>query len=72
MRNLSFPVSQQTAITQTEAIFGPLRKRLDDATKKLQDHVDSAPEDAAEEEMKKAKEALEQGKEASKGTINGA
>jgi hypothetical protein len=55
-------------------MFGPLRKRIEDAVAKLEQQIASSGTDgaAAEEEMKKAKETLEQGKEASKAAINGA
>lgn len=51
---------------ETKTVFGPLRTRISDAVAKLEEQIALANDDAAEEELAKAKKALAQGQDALK------
>ncbi|KAL2124532.1 hypothetical protein VTJ04DRAFT_897 [Mycothermus thermophilus] len=55
---------EKTALEQTKAVFEPLRKRIAAAVDKLEEQIAIAESDGtgSEEELKKAKEAVETGK----------
>ncbi|SPQ18146.1 78947503-a59f-40e1-9e61-1112fd28ad02 [Thermothielavioides terrestris] len=54
---------EKTALDETKAMFGPLRKRIADAVEKLEEQIAISESDGtgSEEELKKAKEALASG-----------
>ncbi|KAH6853711.1 tubulin binding cofactor A [Chaetomium sp. MPI-CAGE-AT-0009] len=54
---------ENTALAETKAVFEPLRKRISDAVEKLEEQIAIAESDGtgSEEELKKAKDALETG-----------
>ncbi|AEO70339.1 uncharacterized protein THITE_2147180 [Thermothielavioides terrestris NRRL 8126] len=54
---------EKTALDETKAVFGPLRKRIADAVEKLEEQIAISESDGtgSEEELKKAKEALASG-----------
>ncbi|KAK4191835.1 tubulin binding cofactor A [Podospora australis] len=54
---------EQTALEETKNVFGPLRDRIAEAVQKLEEQIAISESDgtAPEEELKKAKEALEAG-----------
>ncbi|KAL2260660.1 hypothetical protein VTK26DRAFT_5263 [Humicola hyalothermophila] len=54
---------EKTALEETKAVFGPLRQRIADAVAKLEEQIAISESDGtgSEEELKKAKEALESG-----------
>ncbi|KAL1852785.1 hypothetical protein VTK73DRAFT_9159 [Phialemonium thermophilum] len=53
---------EQTALAETEKVFNPLRKRLGEAVRKLEEQIAlSEGEGASGEELTKAKDALEAG-----------
>lgn len=54
---------QERAIKETEAIFGPLREKIDKATGNLEDAL-SAADGATPDELEKAKKAVEDAKAA--------
>lgn len=54
---------QERAIKETEAIFGPLREKIEKATGNLEDAL-SAADGATPEELEKAKKAVEDAKAA--------
>lgn len=53
---------------ETKAVFGPLRTRITDAVQKLEEQIaiSESEEGAPEEELTKARDALQQGQEAVK------
>ncbi|KAH6650810.1 tubulin binding cofactor A [Chaetomium tenue] len=57
---------EKTALDETKAVFEPLRQRISDAVDKLEEQIAIAESDGTgpEEELKKAKEALETGQKA--------
>ena len=55
-------LEQRTAIEETRAVFPPLRQRISDALQKLEDQVEAGT--ASEEEVSKAKAAIQSAKEA--------
>ncbi|KAK4240033.1 tubulin binding cofactor A [Achaetomium macrosporum] len=59
---------EKTALEETKAVFEPLKKRIVDAVQKLEEQVAISESDgtAEEEELKKAKEALEAGQKLAK------
>jgi len=62
---LTWPLPpQQTALEETKKVFGPLVERITEAVQKLEEQIAISESDgtAPEEELKKAKEALEAGK----------
>ncbi|KAH8676069.1 tubulin binding cofactor A [Xylariales sp. PMI_506] len=58
--NAEFMLKQeQKAMQETEAVFGPLKQRIDEAVQRLQEQIaiaESEGEAAGSEELKKAKE----------------
>ncbi|KAK4151469.1 tubulin binding cofactor A [Chaetomidium leptoderma] len=54
---------EKTALQETKAVFEPLRKRITDAVDKLEEQIAISESDGTgpEEELKKAREALEAG-----------
>lgn len=63
--NAPFMLKQeQTALEETKKVFGPLVERITEAVQKLEEQIAISESDgtAPEEELKKAKEALEAGK----------
>lgn len=54
-------MTQETAVEQTKAVFGPLRERLDAAVAKLEDQIQVREQSGApEQEMEAAKATLAQ------------
>lgn len=55
---------QKTALEQTKRMFGPLRKQIEKAVAKLEEQLAIAESDgtASEEELKKARDAIESGR----------
>ncbi|KAK3498437.1 tubulin binding cofactor A [Neurospora crassa] len=55
---------EQTALEETKAVFGPLIDRIAGAVQKLEEQIAISESEgsASEEDLKKAKEALENGK----------
>lgn len=54
---------------ETNAVFGPLRKRIGDATAKLEEQIalsESGDDEGSAEQLAKAREMLTQGQEALK------
>ncbi|KAK2623941.1 hypothetical protein QTJ16_006575 [Diplocarpon rosae] len=66
--NAEYKLKQErAAIEETRAVFPPLRERISDALKKLEDQVDAGKSSgASEEELTKAKEAIEDAKKTAK------
>ncbi|KAK4116455.1 tubulin binding cofactor A [Canariomyces notabilis] len=54
---------ERTALEETKAVFGPLQQRIADAVQKLEEQLAISESDgtASEEELKKAREAIESG-----------
>ncbi|KAL2184268.1 tubulin binding cofactor A [Thermothelomyces heterothallicus CBS 203.75] len=61
---------EKTALEETKAVFGPLRKRIADAVQKLEEQIAISESDStgSEEELKKAKDALEAGQKVAQAT----
>lgn len=61
---------QKTALEETKAVFGPLRKRIADAVQKLEEQIAISQSDGtgSEEELKKAQDALEAGRKVAQET----
>jgi len=55
---------QRTAIEETKAVFPPLRQRIEDALAKLEDRLEADGGSASEAEVTKAKQIIEEAKEA--------
>ncbi|KAI1813123.1 putative tubulin-specific chaperone Rbl2 [Poronia punctata] len=54
---------EQKAIEETRAVFAPLRERIDDAVRRLEEQIATAEsEDGPAEEIANAKKALELGR----------
>ncbi|KAK4199123.1 tubulin binding cofactor A [Triangularia verruculosa] len=56
---------EQTALEETKAVFGPLRDKIAEAVQSLEEQIAITESDGAEgkeEELKKAREAVESGK----------
>ncbi|KAL2022661.1 hypothetical protein VTK56DRAFT_4742 [Thermocarpiscus australiensis] len=55
---------EQTALEETKAVFGPLKRRIADAVQKLEEQIAISESDGtgSAEELKKAREALESGR----------
>ncbi|KAJ4297127.1 tubulin folding cofactor A [Collariella sp. IMI 366227] len=54
---------EKTALDETKAVFAPLKRRIADAVDKLEEQIAISESDGtgSEEELKKAREALESG-----------
>ncbi|EKD20649.1 uncharacterized protein L3040_006373 [Drepanopeziza brunnea f. sp. 'multigermtubi'] len=63
--NAEYKLKQErAAIEETKAVFPPLRERISDALKKLEDQVETAQSSgASEEEIVKAKEVIKSAKD---------
>ncbi|KAL2154866.1 hypothetical protein VTH82DRAFT_3542 [Thermothelomyces myriococcoides] len=61
---------EKTALEETKAVFGPLRKRIADAVQKLEEQIAISQSDGtgSEEELKKAQDALEAGRKVAQET----
>ncbi|AEO53466.1 hypothetical protein MYCTH_2294816 [Thermothelomyces thermophilus ATCC 42464] len=61
---------EKTALEETKAVFGPLRKRIADAVQKLEEQIAISESDGtgSEEELEKAKAALESGQKVAQAT----
>jgi len=65
MASTNVALLQRAAIEETKAVFPPLRQRITDALQKLEDRLQGVQEGgAAEAEITKAKEVIEQAKKA--------
>ncbi|PBP19470.1 putative tubulin-specific chaperone Rbl2 [Diplocarpon rosae] len=66
--NAEYKLKQErAAIEETRAVFPPLRERISDALKKLEDQVEAGKSTgSSEEELTKAKEAIENAKKSAK------
>jgi tubulin-specific chaperone A len=60
---------QETAMAETQNIFGPLRQRISEAVQRLEEQVaqSESGSSTSAEELKEAKEALAAGKQAAQG-----
>ena len=58
---------QKTALEETKTVFGPLLNRITEAVQKLEEQIAIAESEgnASEDDLKKAKEALETGQKLS-------
>jgi len=60
---------EQVAAEETRAVFGPLRKRIEDAVMKLEEQIAAGDDSGASaEELSAAKEVLAQSKASSNGS----
>ncbi|KAL2130979.1 hypothetical protein VTI74DRAFT_5701 [Chaetomium olivicolor] len=59
---------EKTALEETKAVFAPLRRRIADAVETLEEQIAISESDGtgSEEELKKAREALESGQKLAK------
>ncbi|TLD25606.1 hypothetical protein PspLS_05504 [Pyricularia sp. CBS 133598] len=68
--NDNFMIKQmETAIQETERVFAPLRVKIDEAVRKLEEQIALSDSDgrSSEEDLKKANDALESAKKLQEG-----